>query len=170
MQSAIVRQALNHYLQKHGLGRLGEPGLLPALAYLIDDDAEFSRLLNTCEPEERYQMYHSLKPNLKFKPRPLDDYLSEWREQAEVRQLPVVQEDGTMRAYNVPEVNTLLAEGVARYHLIVVCRRCTREATFPGTDKYTAVRAAREAGWIYTHGEQSEGYELCPQCSDDLYR
>lgn len=169
MQSAAERAAISHYLAKHGLGRLDDLGLMAQLGYLIDNDQEFSRLLNVCDPANRREMYEALKPNLRFAARLLDEYVSEWREQAEVRQLPVVGPDGTLRAYNVPEINTVLAEAVAKYHLIIVCRRCTREASFPGTDRYECVLAARVAGWIYTHGEQSEGYEICPQCADDLY-
>ena len=191
MQSAADRQAINHYLAKHGLGQLGDPGLVAQLGFLIDDDAEFSRLLNVCEPEERRAMYEALVPNLRFKARPFDEYLAEWREQAETRQLPVLNADGTLRAYNVGEIQTeesevrsqesetsaedilpsvshLLSCAVARYHLILTCRRCTREATFPGVNKYEAVRAAREAGWIYAHGEGSTGWEICPDCGQSI--
>jgi hypothetical protein len=168
MQSAADRQAINHYLAKHGLGRLGDPGLLAQLGYLVDDDAEFGRLLNICEPEDRRAMYDALMPNLRFKARPLEDYLREWRETAETRQLPVMNPDGTFRPYQVPEITTevqaLVEEAVAKYHLILTCRRCTREETFGGTDKYTAVRNAREAGWVYCHGEGSVGFEICPSC------
>ena len=183
MQSAADRQAINHYLRKHGLGQLGDPGLVAQLGYLIDDDAEFSRLLNICEPEERRSMYESLKPNLRFKARPFDEYLAEWREQAEVRQLPVVQPDGTMRAYNVPDIHTVdtaihtvdtermqksieasIAESVAHYHLILTCRRCTFQEAFPGVNKPEALERARAAGWVHVHGPESTGYEVCPGC------
>lgn len=171
MQSAADRQAINHYLAKYGLGSLNDPGLAAALGYLIGDDAELSRLLNCCEPGERRSMYEALRPNLRFPARRLDEYVSEWREQAEVRQLPIVGEDGTMRAYNVPEVKTALdkalVEAVAKYHLIVTCRRCTWEETFAGTDRYEAVKRARESGWVYYHGEESVGFEVCPKCAED---
>ena len=92
-------------------------------------------MLNICEPEERRGMYDALMPNLRFHARPLEAYVTEWREQAETRQLPVVQPDGTLRAYNVPEIVTevqaLVAEAVAKYHLIVVCRRCTIQGPIP---------------------------------------
>jgi|AmaraimetP72IA01_FD_contig_91_112206_length_2515_multi_6_in_0_out_0_2 hypothetical protein len=175
MQSAAERQRLNHYLRKHHLGALDDRGLPAQLAFLIDDDAEFSRILNTCEPEERRNCYESLKPNLRFPARPFEDYLTEWREQAEVRQLPVVQPDGKLRAYNVPEIETermrrnieaSIADSVARYHLILTCRRCTFQEAFPGVNKPEALERARAAGWIHSHGEDSTGYEVCPDCGN----
>lgn len=175
-QSAAERQAINHYLRKHHLGALEDRGLPAQLAFLIDDDQEFSRLLNICEPAERRNMYESLKPNLRFPARPFDEYLAEWREQAEVRQLPVVQPDGTLRAYNVPEITTqmqksievVISESVARYHLILTCRRCTLQQAFPGVNKPEAVERAREAGWTWHHGEDSTGYEICPDCQNGV--
>lgn len=165
-QSARDRTAIGHYLAKHGLGRLEDPGVVAQLAYLVADHAEFGRILNVCEPAERRAMYEAMSPHLTFSARPFDAYLAEIAADAEARQLPVIEADGKVRAFNVAEINTALAQAVANETLILVCRRCTKEAEFFGTDRYEAVRAARHAGWMYCHGDDLSGYEVCPDCSD----
>ena len=101
-----LRRRINQTLGEHGLGQLDHPGLVNQLAYLVRDDEHFKSLLIACEPSERGHMFAAMAPNLRFKPKTLDQYLTEARENAESMQLPIQQPDGTLKQYNVPEIKT----------------------------------------------------------------
>ena len=179
--NATLKRRINRYLGDRGLPDLDGPGLFAELAAHVRDHAHFLSLLVTCVPEERSNMYNALAPNLRFKAKPLEEYITEARNQAEREQLPWIAEDGTLQQYYPPEVdsqsaidgqiikdqNTIegaLAPVVAKWRLTVRCKRCTREETFYGADKWEAVMAAREAGWIYSLDRQVEYCESYPNC------
>lgn len=166
-----LKVRINRFLGERGLGQLDDPGLLGQLGFLVRDHDHLRSLLVTCVPEERRNMYDALAPNLRFKPRLLDEYIAEAKADAEARQLPTIEPDGSFKAYKVPEVVTenivlegLLTEAVAKVRLDVTCRKCTKAESFFGTDKYEAVKAARDAGWVYSWIGDGEGVEICPSC------
>lgn len=160
--------AINHFLKSKGLSGLDQAGpLMAQLAMFVRDHHHFRSLLNTCEPENRRDMYEALSPNLRFKPKPLWEYMIEIYADAEARQLPTIGEGGKLEAFKVPEVATLndrAAEVVCKEHLMLVCAKCTREAVFHGMTKDECVFQAREAGWKQRkrNGKREAG---CPQCT-----
>jgi hypothetical protein len=175
------RFAINHELKSHGFASLDEAGALAAqLAYLVQDDKHFASLLNACEPEERRNMYEAMAPNLPFKARSLAEYLIEMAEDAERRQLPVIGEDGQLRAFKPPVIESApktdaaiateaVAEALAKERLWVVCVLCTREDVFRGATKDDAVADARKNGWRVGYKRSSpeaapEQVEVCPAC------
>ena len=101
-----MRKRINRMLGEHGLAQLDDPGLHGQLAYLVRDHDHFRSLLITAPPEHRSLMYDAWAPNLRFKARTLEQYLTEARADAEARQLPIQTEDGTLKEYRVPEVKS----------------------------------------------------------------
>jgi len=102
-----LRRRINQTLGEHGLGQLDHPGLVNQLAYLVRDDEHFKSLLIACEPSERGHMFAAMAPNLRFKPKTLDQYLTEARQDAEARRLPLQAEDGTLKEFQIPEIKTV---------------------------------------------------------------
>ena len=107
-----VQKRINRMLGEYGLGQLDSPGLVGQLAYLVRDHDHFRSLLLVAEPHQRSLMYDAMAPNLRFKARTLEQYLTEAREDAEARQLPIQAEDGTLKPFQVPEIDTLETEEV----------------------------------------------------------
>lgn len=58
-------------------------------------------------------MYEALVPNLRFEARTLDTYLREAQEDAEARQLPIQEPDGSLRAFQVPDLKTEMGSSSA---------------------------------------------------------
>jgi phage FluMu protein Com len=160
MQTLSERAEINRFLKRHGFGELGDAGLLPQLAYAIDNEKTLMRVLNLAVPEERTECYESLRPLLRFVPRPLDVLLSEIAMDAEIRQLPVIQPDGSFKPYSTPEVQEAVARAAATGTLEMVCDRCTKSEHIPAISRAFAVELARERGWTETGG-----IVRCPECS-----
>ena len=107
MQTRSEKRRLNKVLQAHGLPSLDAPsGLMEALGRQVVDHEHFRSLLIRCEPRERASMYTSLKPHLRFVPKPLDVYIAEAGQLAEAKQLPIL-EDGKLRPYQPAQFRTL---------------------------------------------------------------
>jgi hypothetical protein len=163
MQTLAERAEINRFLKRHGFGELGDAGLLPQLAYAIDNEATLMRVLNLAVPEERTECYESLRPLLRFVPRPLDVLMSEIARDAEIRQLPVIQPDGSFKPYSTPEVQEAVARATATGTLELVCDRCTFAQQIPAISREFAMELAREQGWT-----QKAGVLRCPTCSRNL--
>lgn len=166
MRAASETEQISRLLGSVGLGQIGDPGVIAQMGYLVEDHEHFRQMILKCEPSERYTMYEALAPNLRFTAKPLDEYMIESRRLAEVKQLPVQQPDGTLKPYTPPEVRTIQScvdEVLAKHHLMVTCRKCTKEATFPGKTRAEAVWRARDAGWTYDE-VKGDGREICPDC------
>jgi hypothetical protein len=170
--SARNKAQINNMLGSYGLGQLDDAaGLCSQLGFLIRDHEHFRQMLAACDPAMRRDMYDSLKLSLRFKALPFDSYMIETARQAEVKQLPIQNPDGTLRAYSPPEAKSKEAEiiqnavedGLAKGWLELICKKCTRFETFPGANKAAAIHAAREAGWTYDE-VNGEGREICPSC------
>ncbi|MES2136990.1 MAG: hypothetical protein V4502_08030 [Pseudomonadota bacterium] len=178
---------INHALRSKGLASLSEgPALVAQLAMFVRDDRHFRALINTCEPQERGNMYNALAPNVRFKARPLSDYLIEIAQDAERQQLPTLGPKGELQEFKTAVINNpdsfriepptdaaiatnAIAEAVAKQRLHVVCLLCTREDVFRGVTKEEAVEALRAAGWragskYVGEGEEREQVEICPRC------
>ena len=163
------RQQINNYLGGFGLSTLDDPrGLINQLGFLVRDDKHFGQLLIKCPPEQRRAMYDSLKPHLRFEARDLESYIIAGKQMAENEQLPTLGEDGQLHPFQPYEVqsegvDTAVGAALAKYHLTLTCRKCTREETFDGWRRADAVQAAREAGWAYSE-LNDKGSEICPAC------
>jgi hypothetical protein len=155
------RAEVNRFLAKHGFGLLSDKGLMPQLALCIEDETTLKRILNLTTPEERTTCYESLRPFLRFNVRPLDVLLSEIAMDAEIRQLPVIRDDGSFRAFNVPEVQTAVDKAVATGTLELNCHRCLKFEAIPAISRAFGEELAREKGWTSTHG-----VTRCPACSE----
>jgi len=162
-------------LGRSGLATLDNPqGMVQQLGFLVRDHEHFRALLARCYPEYRWAMYESLRPHLRFEAKPLDVYISEAAQEAERRQLPMVDADGQLHPYTPPQAGDQQKRDIeiaqaatdaarARKHLILSCRKCTREETFSGLTKTDCWGQARQAGWQLISDGQG-GYEVCPEC------
>ena len=190
MMTDSEKQQINRFLGTHGLGQVSDPGLIKQIGFLagqvIKDHEDLKRWLNTCEPPNRNDMLEALRPYLRFKPKTLDVYEAELGMFAEAQQLPVITEDGKLRAFNPANVeaptlsdeirpanpttgktdlqlaNDVIREATAKKHLWLVCGQCTREGTFHGWDQQACVSQARAAGWRYNFTLKQEH---CPTCT-----
>ena len=106
---------------------------------MVQDHEHLRSLLVRCEPENRSAMYDSLKPYLRFTPKPLDVYISESAERAANQDLPTIDSMGNINFSPAPAYelgsDTAVAQAAvnemfANYHLTVTCKKCTKTETF----------------------------------------
>ncbi len=160
--------AINHFLKSNGLSGLDQAGpLMAQLAMFVRDHAHFRSLLNTCEPENRREMYEALSPNLRFQAKPLWEYLLDISTEAEHKQLPTIGEGGKLEPFKVPEIRALsdrVAAQFAKEHMMLVCSKCTKEDVFHAMTRDECVLEARKAGWRQRkrNGKTEAG---CPSCT-----
>src|ERR1017187_693 len=88
---------LNRMLQSHGLGKLDEAGMIPALGFLVQDHEHLRSLLARCEPEKRADMYNCLAANTRFPAHPLDWYMAQTAEKAANQHQPTLEPDGSYK-------------------------------------------------------------------------
>lgn len=157
------RKTINRYLGNRGLATLDDPqGLTAQLGFLVESDQHLKQLINKCEPQYRREMYEALRPHLHFTARPLDEYVSELGLEAEIQQLPTVDQEGKFHAFTVQNIRTVVEETISDQHLELTCRRCTRSEIFHGGRRIDAIYNARQAGWTYDPA--NGGSEICPKC------
>ena len=173
MRSAEETSAINRMLHSHGLGRLEDgAGLMSQLAFMVMDHQHLRTLLVRCDPENHSAMYDSLKPYLRFTPKPLDVYISESAESAANQDLPTIDSMGNINFSPAPTyemtddtaaAQTAVNETLAKEVLTVTCRSCTKQEQFTGDTKYDAIVNARLAGWVY-YEIDGQPREICPDC------
>src|SRR5271166_5161743 len=88
MPTAQNSVLVNKQLQKLGFGTLKDPNLFDQMAMVIRDHTHFRRLLMSVEEGQRHIAYEALASKLRFKAKPLEDYVIESRTLAEQNQLP----------------------------------------------------------------------------------
>lgn len=110
---------------------------------MVQDHTHFTELLKACEPSLRREMYEAMSPHLKFKAKPLEEYIIAAKQHAEAAQLPTIEPDGTLKPFSVPEIN------IPEYELWVICSKCEREGFFYGERKADAIFELRKAGWSW---------------------
>ena len=108
MPSQFEKKLQNRMLNRLGLPTHDNPsGFIELFARAIENHDDFRRFLVTCEPRQRYDMYESLRPHLKFNAYALDVYMAQAAQEAEAKQLPIW--DGERLLGYVPfEMRTLL--------------------------------------------------------------
>lgn len=157
---------INRLLGRAGLATLEDPrGFLQQCGFLMRSHDDFRQLLNKVLPQYRRDAYESLRPYLSFEPKPLDVYIAELGQDAERRQLPTLNADGTLRPFRAGDLavgQAALDAAAGQPVLTMTCSKCTRQAQFHGERKVDAVMAARLAGWAYDSFEG--GREICPSC------
>jgi len=153
--------AINRVLQAWGLGTLDDSGVAEGIAKLVRNHDHFRDLLKICEPELRREMYESMKSHLRFKAKPLEDYVIAAKEHAESHQLLVLDEDGMLQPYTVP----MVVVEVPEYELMIICSKCGKAASFLGDRPADAVQNMRHSSWAFD--ESVERHHLCPECLED---
>src|ERR1039458_7153029 len=88
MPTAQNSVLVNKQLQKLGFGTLKDPHLFDQMAMVIRDHTHFRRLLMAVDEEQRHIAYEALALKLRFKAKPLEDYITESKILAEQNQLP----------------------------------------------------------------------------------
>jgi hypothetical protein len=88
MPAVQNKAQINRELQRLGLGKLSDPKLFDQMAFLVRDHDHFRGMLMHETPDVRKQMYDCLSPRLRFKAKPLEDYIADSKRIAEEKQLP----------------------------------------------------------------------------------
>jgi hypothetical protein len=144
------------------------------LGATIRDHAHFQTLLTGISGEERQQLYDAVRPSLKFKAKPLDQYVSAAASRAEREQWPTQDKEGKLHAFKPArdadtakrDVEDAIAAGIAERTLTVQCADCERTQAFfqVGLETHVdVVLKARRAGWVYDY-KAFEPVEICPEC------
>jgi hypothetical protein len=169
MNSKQKRQLENELLVM-GLARLDDPELIQQLAELVSnwpgDKHDFLRdLLNECDADKRYEMYHAIAPKLRFKPLLLTQYEDQIAEKA-----GAMVSQGRMRvegsAPKPVEINGHQLHITDQAHAdcgwaVVCCHVCGKREKFLGETPVDAMTKARKTGWV-RNVDLSE--ETCPEC------
>lgn len=165
MRSGGESNAINRVLKARGLPSLEAPGVVEALAFLVEDHTHFMELLRACDPELRRDMYESMRPHLRFPAKPLDHYLAMSQAHAAAAELPVMDAQGFLHPYNVPYVSTVVNRvEVPKVQLWAKCGTCGKESIFLGSTKADAVFTLRSAGWGWDEFDDSN--TICVDCLD----
>lgn len=169
------KKKLNRMLGNAGLSQLDDPrGLCAQIALTVTSHRDFRRILAKCSGKDRVDCYNSLRGFIRFKVKPLDDYLIEIKQEAEREKLPTLNPDGSFSAFepahNAREPLEATAEEVirngmafdkAKRYLVLTCSKCTIEMNYFGETMVDAVQKARKAGWVYDSVKECE---ICPKC------
>lgn len=172
-EADFLKKTLKHYGLDTDFGKA-----IGALGKLVRDHRHFERLITECEPEMRQELYDSLRPHLKFSAKPLDVYIADAQQRAEREQLPVLMENGHLRAFtpardvssSVKDAENAIAKALAARTLTLVCSKCTQEAKYYAVGEETnldVILKARRDGWIYDYRARPP-VEICPQCPTSL--
>jgi hypothetical protein len=131
MNATQDKSSINRMLVSHGLGRLEDgAGLIAQLGFMVMDHEHLRSLLVRCEPENRSAMCDSLKPYLRFTPKPLDVYIAQSAERAANQDLPTIDAVGNIHfspaptyemAPDVAAAQAAVNEAFAKHVLTVTC-------------------------------------------------
>lgn len=163
---------LKKSLAKFGI-KLNINEAIAALAGTIRDHAHFQRLITEAEPSTRQNFYESVRPHLKFRPKPLDVYIADAQQMAEREKLPVLGPNGELLPFRpaqdvatgVRDAEDAIARSIAESTLTLKCVKCTTEETFYKVGAETKVGVmmkVRRAGWVYDPVTETE---TCPKCA-----
>lgn len=166
------KRQLENELLTMGLADLTDPELIQQLADLVSafpgDKHDFMRdLLNECDPDRRYEMYHAIAPKLRFPALPLPQYetqialkagsmISQGRMRVEGAPARPIEVGG----HKLAVVPQSLASGAVA---IVRCYSCSEVEKFLADTPAGAMIEARKAGWVRDKGLNKE---TCPSCAE----
>jgi len=152
------KRQMENQLIVMGLKRLTDPMLVQQIALLIPDHDVYLGMLNECDQEKRYDMYHALKPWLRFEPWPLEKYLIALKERADAiasRNAPI-----EIGEHKYQQVAPQDATGV----VIDLKCSCGKTASYFGETPLCAVILARQDGWVR---DKALSKEVCPKCPSE---
>lgn len=159
------QKKIDRALKTRGLGGLDDPNLMKQLAFLVRNHEHYSKLLVHLDPVKRKECYDATSPYLRFKPKPLEDYVRAGAERFE--------RESQKHAYiTQSEIDIMAQDAIRKQQAIdqnkgllkIYCETCPREEGFIGTTAKDAYAAARLDGWRKVIKLQRD-YFLCPQCS-----
>ena len=150
------RRKLENQLIVMGLNKLSDPELVPQMAKLILNDEFFLGMINECDQEKRYEMYHAIRPHLCFEPKPLEWYESRLKERADaIASWHDPVEVGGTKYHKATAAD---ATGVV---IDLKCQNCPKKARYYGKTHVDAVIQARQDGWVR---DLIVNKEVCPKC------
>ena len=161
MRSDSESNSINRVLKARGLPSLDEPGVIVALARLVEDHTHFEELLRACDPTLRREMYEAMKPHLRFVAGPLEDYIIRAKMNAQSQEFPVMDEQGFLHPFRTPSIVTVEVPAV---ELWAKCGTCGKEGIFLGSTKADAVFTLRASGWGWDEFDDSN--TICVDCLD----
>lgn len=164
----IEQSRMNKALEKAGLAKLHEEGLLDQMAVCIRDHEHFRKILVKVHPEQRTDCYEGLAPRLTFKARPLAEYVAEATNAAAEsvsRCEPVIvgkkpSEPKTLEQIAEHSIGMSMAMDNARGRLTLVCSKCTNENTIYAADRMDALATFNSMGWRFEHDKP-----ICGECA-----
>lgn len=159
MRTQQESNTINRVLKARGMPTLDQPGVIVALAFMVEDHTHFTELLRACEPGLRREMYEAMSPHLRFTARPLESYIIAAKEHAEAAELPVMDEQGFLHPHRAGVVET--EKDVAVVELWAQCVKCQKEAIFAGANTDDAIFTMRSSGWAF---DELDYRHLCPEC------
>ena len=168
--NAKEKRKLENTLLAEGLAGLNDPELIQQLANLVSnwrgDRHEFLRdMINECEPDKRYEMYHAIAPKLSFKALSLEQYEAQIMERAGamVSQRRIKVEGSRPHAieiggHKIPIVSQREADSAI---VTLRCHKCSKTDNFIAQTPIGAMIEGRKAGWVRDMGLNKE---ICPEC------
>ena len=172
---ADQKRQLENEVVKMGLAGLHDPDLIQLLANLVstwpgDKHRFLEDLINQCDADKRYEMYHAITPKLKFTALPLSTYEARIAERAgamvAARRMrvegrrPDPIEIGGEKFETVPESESTAAIATLK------CG-CGEKQYFLSTTPAGTMIMARKKGWVRDPGTNKE---VCPDCMSDVER
>lgn len=170
------KKKVNAELKRLGFGGLEDKNLLDQMAVCVRDHRHFRGILLSVPPEQRKIAYEQLSPRLLFKPKTLEAYEIEGKQNAEQMQVATCENGGMIVKDFKSDVSIGLnkrAEDAikradAEGQLTFDCSRCTRSDSFPAQDRLEGIADARRAGWRFKWGGSKLELSTCPECSKFL--
>lgn len=164
------KRKLDNELMVMGLAGLEDPQLITQMAYLVSswpgDKHDFIRdLLNECEPEKRYEMFHAIAPKLNFKTLSFSWYEA----QIGLRAAEMVSQGRLLVTGDAPkpiEIGERKFREVSRQDATgavatLTCHHCHKVEQFLAETPVGAMTEARNAGWVR---KQPINKEVCMEC------
>jgi hypothetical protein len=164
------KRKLENQLLTMGLAGLNDPELIQQLADLVSawpgDKHDFLRdLINECEPDKRYEMYHAIAPKLRFKALSLPQYEAQIAlkagEMVSQRRMRVEGDRPQPIEIGGHKVQITSQERANCGWAVVRCHVCNRVEKFISDTPVGAVIEARKAGW---KKDPAVDLEICLGC------
>lgn len=165
------KRKLENELLVMGLKSLKDPDLVQQMADMVSawhgDKHEFLRdLLNECDADLRSEMYQAIAPKLKFKALSFGDYEARIAEKAGqmISQRRMRVEGDRPKPIEVGDKSYLPVPKEMASHVVATmrCHTCHVSEQFVGADVFSAIKAARNAGWKLDLAIQKECCSKCP--------
>jgi len=166
------KRQLENALLREGLAGLSDPDLIQQLANLVsnwngDRHRFLEDLINQCDADKRYEMYHAIAPKLRFKALTLSAYESN----ISMRASGLVSQ-GRMRVEGAnPDPIEIRGEKFERVPeqlgtaalATLKCHKCNHTEQYLSDTPAGAMIMARKDGWVREKGVNKEVCRVCDQ-------